>query len=477
MRLSLSLISLFACLVVSSCAKSELGTPQETVSSERDQEGISSNRVTMSDVEKTLQSSQTKTGVLEKSFIISPYTSATSDTLMYIVNYKDNGGWKIYSSDKRTPAILAEDNKGCFSIENGSPAVAIWIAHMAEDIARVRRASDDELSFSEDEIRANKAFWGIEQPRIHGDPYWHETPPGHWEETITSQDVVIDSLSEPHLVAKWHQRAPYNEYCPYLESDPYTRSVAGCVAIAGSQMLLYLHNTLGVPNTMVSSGYCIGNTNGYYRDFTNPTTTVWSTMSAEYQDTSSVSLPEAIMIGHVGALVGMHYCDPLIGDPYSWAIPVNLKTNVFEPYGINCSHGDYNENIVKNSLENRMPVVVSGSDLLVPTNGHIHAFVIDGFRYTQTVYTHRHYYVLDESPGGMMYVMPEDYYTYTYSSPVLSSIKINWGWKSQWKNGLNDGWYSLTAGWTVMESDGHGGYVYYDYNHWLKMIYGFSVMQ
>lgn len=463
-------------LMICSCSKNEFSLPSDTAKQKVAQNAILSNRVTTSDILNVLQREQTKTIGSSKQFTILPYTDTRSDTLMYIVNYKDNGGWKVFSTDKRTPAVLAEGDLGRFSIEEGSPSVAIWMAHMAEDIARVRRTPDEELSFSEDEIQANKAFWGENQPRIHGEPYWNGTPPGHWEETISSHIASVDSLSEEHLVAKWDQTAPYNECCPFFASDPTTRAYAGCVAIAGSQMLLFLHNTLGSPETMVSNGYCLGNTSAYISEFTNPTCTIWSLMSTEYQDSSSFTLPEAIMIGHVGTLVNMHYCDNLIGQ-YSWALPANLKSDVFEAYGISCSRGDYNESIVKNNLENRMPVIVSGSDLLIPTNGDIHAFVIDGFLYTQTVYTHHHYYVLDGSPGGMMYIMPEDYDTYTYTSPELTKIKINWGWWSQWDEvePLNDGWYSLTAGWTVKRKNEEGEYVYSDYNHWLKMIYGFSV--
>ena len=59
-------------------------------------------------------------------------------------------------------------------------------------------------------------------------------------------------------------------------------------------------------------------------------------------------LPEAILIGYVGSMVNMHYHDG--NNKYSWAIPANLKTNLFEYYGINCTHESYDETIVKESL-------------------------------------------------------------------------------------------------------------------------------
>lgn len=100
----------------------------------------------------------------------------------------------------------------------------------------------------------------------------------------------------------------------------------------------------------------------------------------------------------------------------------------------------------------------------------IHCFVIDGYKLTRTKYTHYHYYVYDSRPPGVPLPEPPDYTTYTYSSPTLSNIKINWGWASQWgSDPINDGWYTLTGSWTVT----NGGT--YDYNHYRYMIYGFSV--
>lgn len=426
------------------------------------------NNVSMCDVFSIVERDFPQSKSAEVQFEVTPYMDAASDTLMYIVNYKNGGGWKIYSSDKRTPAILAEGDAGYFSLEEGSPAVAVWISCVAEEIARVRKSTDTELTFSEDEIQFNKAFWTGQQPRFIGDPVPDDLLIGHWEEIEYSQTIEYDHVD--HMVAQWDQDAPYNQCCPYYVSTPGDRAVAGCVAIAGSQLLLYLHNKIGIPANIYSEGYCIGDTDGYEQYFMNSNSTVWSSMSTIYTPSSSTTLPEAIMIGYVGMTVNMHYCDGAFGQ-YSWALPSNLKTELFENLGISCSRGSYDENIVKTSLLNQMPVIVSASDLMIPIDGDIHCFVIDGYRRTCTKYTHYHYFVLDEIPSGP-YMMPKEYNTYTYSSPQLTSIKINWGWSSQWYNTpVNDGWYSLTGGWTVT----NGGT--YNYNHNRNMTYGFAVAE
>ena len=39
------------------------------------------------------------------------------------------------------------------------------------------------------------------------------------------------------------------------------------------------------------------------------------------------------------------------------------------------------------------------------------------------------------------------------------------------KEGLNDGWYTLTGGWHTVLSDGTGS----NYNYYRSMTYGFSI--
>ena len=420
--------------------------------------------VTSNMVQATLEQNQisTKTGSSQSRYSVKPYVLNSTDTLMYIVQYENGGGWKILSSDTRVPPILAESESGRFSLEDGSPAISSWLRNMANDMAKVRASSDDELVFSKEEIENNKAVWrgpNRSMPPEYSDPY------GHWEVTTAYVTEVCDTLD--HMVAKWDQDSPYNELSPFYVNRPNERAAAGCVAIAGAQMLLFLHNALNTPSVMYSQGYCVGNTNNYYQSFSNLTSAVWSQMSTSYLPYSSSTLPEAILIGCVGQLVNMHYEETLT-DYNSWAIPGNLKTDVFSHYGISCSSGSYNTEIVRNSLQNQMPVIVAASDQLIPVNGRIHCFVIDGYRITRRMYVLTKYWVLDVLPPPG-YIMPDDDVSIMYSSPDVSSVKINWGWASQWGiDHLNDGWYSLTGGWTV----DNGGI--YDYNHNLYMIYGFS---
>ena len=332
---------------------------------------------------------------------------------------------------------------------------------------RVRRSSDEQLSFSKEEIHDYRACWREETEL---DPDLND---GYWEVTTTWVTEVFDSCY--HLTPRWDQDEPYNEYCPYASLTSYSgpRAPAGCVAVAGAEVLYYLHKKNGIPEDMISEAYCGGNLLIDSCFFANPTCDVWDQMDTCYQNISYCQLPEAKMIGYIGRLINMHY-----EANFSWAIPNHLITYIFEPYGYSCSSGDYSENIVKNSLNDRIPVIITASNLLIPVDGSIHTFVIDGFKRTRIKFIHYHHWVdlggglLGSGPGNEInaHVTDRDYYTYSYSQPTVSAVKINLGWGDTIP--MNEAWYTLAAGWTV--SNGQNTY---DYNHNISMIYGFNLTE
>lgn len=402
----------------------------------------------------------------DQDYAITPYGSVDGSPLLYIINFGEGDGWQILSSDARTPAIIAEGKTGYFSTEDGSPTVQIWLDCMAADIAAVRRSSDEELTFSPEEISANKLFWHIGGgTRDEGE--------GHWEVTVSYEVIVTEEVE--HMTPRWDQDAPYNIYCPLTLNSSSVRVPAGCVAVAASEVLYYLHNKLGVPVTTASYGYCTGDIFNYTQYFSNPNSTVWAQMDTTSLYSFETPGPETILIGSAGLAVNMHFdYNIFTGDYFSWALPANIRTQLFSPNGISSSHGDYDATTVKNNLENYMPVIVTASDQLIPANGDIHCFVIDGFQKTYTKYTYYHYWVVDGNMKSRAHPDPDHlpYITYAQSSPAITAIKINWGWKSQWHTPyVNDGWYALTADWTVNNGGTH------NYNHNVQMIYDIAISE
>lgn len=395
------------------------------------------------------------------SYSIEAIVDNDADTLMYIINYPDGEGWEIVSADMRTPATIAKSDFGSFSLENTSPALSLWLDDTKATMSQILQSEDCDLNFSEFELESNLSTWEsyssnqINPPINPGDG-------GEWY-SQTTVHVIIDS-TVTHLVAKWDQKSPYNEYCPYKTDGSGGRAPAGCVAIAGSQILYFLHEKIGVPSQIVSAGYCYGDINNYSRGFSIPSSAIWSDMSKEYNVSGATA--EALLIGHVGDMVNMHY-----RNNYSWSLPGNIKDDLLPAYGISCERDDYDEDIVKQSLLSGFPVIVSASDMLVPIDFDIHCFVIDGYQLTHNEYVTHHYWVPDDPRMDFDPNHPS-YDTYSYSTKDITSVQINWGWWTQWygEHLLNDGWYSLTGDWLTVHSG--GGSETWDHNR--VMLYGFT---
>ena len=396
----------------------------------------------------------------EPDFDVAPYCSNAGDTLLYIVNYGDNDGWQILSSDARTPAVIAEGETGSFSLTEGSPAVQVWLDCTAQDIAAVRRASDSELNFSKDEIAANKQVWGM---RGDGDLEPITLDEGYWDFTVSTDTIITEERG--HMLPKWHQDAPYNAYCPLKSNSTTDRAPAGCVAVAGAQTMYYLHSLWGVPSTMYSTCICTGYVHNYSRSFGNNTSAVWAQMDTACHNLGEPADAEAILIAYTGHRVDMDYDNDGSGASFS-----DLKTDFFEYHSISCRKKNYNADTVKYFLLQNQPVIVSASNLLIPTDDNVHCFAIDGYRKTAIRYTYYHYFVPYHPNSWVPTPEYEPYYTYSQTTPKITQITINWGWESQWSSLQNEGWFGLTANWYVDLGNGP-----FNYNHNVKTIHGFHL--
>ncbi len=414
----------------------------------------------------------------QNAYRLEAYNSAEGDTLMYIVNYGNGDGWQILSSDTRTPAVIAEGYSGQFSLEEGSPAVQVWMDMTATDIANIRNLPDEKLNFSEDEIAAHKAFWskhsgGGDGTRALDDPIVGPPLHGYWAVDVYSRTVVTDSLE--HMLPHWAQWAPYNTFCP-LRTDTIGRAPAGCVAIAGAETLYYLHSIWGTPSAIVDSCSCEGYVHNYLRTYGDSISDIWGDMHYEYRSTSADA--EALLIAYVGDATSTQYNNKSASATFG-----SLKTGLSNFFGINCRKRSYDADTVKHFLLQNLPVVIGATNQLIPWDGRNHCFVIDGYKRTYTRTTYLHYWVpglLDLDPG-----IYEPYYTYSNTNYDITAIKINWGWSTQWISipgtiyPLNDGWYGLTADWYVDMDENRNGVIegneHYNYNYYVTMIYGFNL--
>ena len=424
-----------------------------------------SNWVTMDNVValSTVSTDSTRTSADELTFDC--IRDADNDTLLYVCN-KRGGGWTLYSSDMRTPPIVAQSDHGSFEELMQIDVAKAWVQGMADDIKVIRTLADDQLNFTNAEIEANKNLWksvtdpddfvknvlGVNPTRGFGDE--PHIPTGHYELSGTStQYEEWDSIGRL-IQTDWDQGTiftNYNNYCPLKSNSNFEHAPAGCVAIAGAQMLYFLHYKFGVPETAPSEATCSGNILNYTMWQGNYTSTIWSTMNMN-------DIDAAPLVADVGELVGMTY-----GNDVSIANTFNL-VYMFANYGISCVYDDYNASTVSTSLSNGIPVILHANGAGQSVG---HAFITDRYKRVRPVIVESYEWVWD-SPPPLNMILPyhPPVVEYTYLSPIIHWIGMNWGWGSNYNN--PNEWYVLTGNW-IKEGT--------NYNTNRHMIYGFQSIQ
>lgn len=386
---------------------------------------------------------------------ILPY-GQDEDICSYVVSYTD--GWEMISSDKRGPIFLAKSDVGSFEQAISADNVRIWIECLMQDIS-VRRRLEEEYGRTiteETKLREEESikFWQVINPnnplnvflvptKVYDGPVI-TLPDGHWELFSTVYTPVYTDTIGHLCEKKWNQGDPYNLFCPpaVLVTG---NCPAGCVAIAGAQMLKYLHNKLGTPVAAPTSLTFWGEGDDYSPN-------AWNLM--ETNDTIA-----AMLIRDVGHKVGMFY----FFDGSS-ASTENLVDYVLQPYGIESTYSNYNSWTALMSLSNEMPVIVSAyreSDFI--PNGR--AFIIDKCVYDICTVTSTYYWVWDPHTIPL----PEfDDSISVSQSIVYTNIGMNWGWATN----EDDLLFSPSGTWEVLVTPPDP--YHYDYDR--KMIHNFRAL-
>ena len=410
--------------------------------------------------------------------VINCILGENKDTLLYVRDKKD-GGWVIYSSDTRVPPIVAESDQGSYAELMENKHAMIWIQTMAEDMQVIRTLDDDALNFSAEEIEANKTYWkSITDPdgfvkellakngTKDGLPHGPTLPTGHYEYIFSEYYYeVYDSISRL-TAAYWNQWYPYNLYCPYISTtinyNIYDHVPAGCVAIAGAEMLHFLHFKFGVPATAPSEAYCNSLVTERPYDWAqyNPSATIWNLMDTMIVNNVIPNGYSAPLIADVGRRLDINY-----GDTASGAYPERLVDSVFIHYGISCSLSSYNNtntNNLTSNLLNGIPSILSAFDS-TETVGH--AFIADRYKRTRQVEKRYYQWVWDSNPNNVLLPFVERKIEYTYQSPAVSYIGMNWGWGKDYYS--ENEWFSITGDWILASTA---------YNTSRKIIYNFHVL-
>jgi len=385
-----------------------------------------------------------------------------------------NEGFEIISADKRSPVPIASNNHDSFRECNDPDGFGGHLNLIAEEIWFLKHGFlTDPTPEGEEYIQSSLEFWRmvnsdeefIENHSIktkgHILPEPDPTPIGHLVViNVSSEEVIYDSI--PHLtVTTWGQWAPYNTFCPDdLDTNSAPKTCpAGCVAIAGAQMLYFLHFKDGVPVNSPSQGVCTGHVydNTVYQDFWGPTDTLWGYMSPPLW---WLNVPAALLIGDIGKKLHMDYHWDGSG-----AYTEDLVDDVFSPYGWNSTYINYYDSgVIRTSLINGYPVVCAGQRVDRGVSKIGHCFLVDRYKRYRTKTTTTYEWVSDETdPEASTFLLPP-YQEITYSSPFISYYGMNWG-----QGGSGDEiWCSMEGIWQYYNQTP------YSYNR--KIIHSFSII-
>ena len=307
---------------------------------------------------------------------------SSQDPAFHVFNVK-GGGWVIVSGDDCTVPILAYSETGIFEMESIPSNMLWWLGQMRDSILDLRRN--------------NKAAGAPIRNR------WN-----HPE----SRETKAGSTKKQLETAAWGQESPYNG----LLSQYVTKNgngvenlLTGCVATCMAELLRFYRwpdrgcGTL--PSyTTASKGYSVTGFSLEDHDYD------WDNMPMAFDGSSTDIQKSAVarLMLDCGVMVKMDYRTDADGGSGAFMediIPAMIEYFSYSRSAVIEARENYTDEswlrMIKNDIDNDMPVLYAGytSDLLV--NGHI--FICDG------------------------YDMSEE------------RVHINWGW-----NGLqNNAWFAL----------------------------------
>ena len=264
----------------------------------------------------------------------------------YIFNRGTDGGYVVVSGDDRTPAILGYSDNGSFNYDDIPCNFEWWLSQYVQEIGALQ--SNPALSRS---------------PRLTSLP-----------------NTINPIMPSVH----WHQRSPFNDQCPTYSGSNHC--VAGCVAIALSQIMFYYkYPTKGQGSISYKTRINEAGDSLYLSaNFAN-STYQWSNMLGTYLSSATSTQKSAVaqLVKDVGYACKMTYRS---GNSTASSNDAHYAMLTYFNYDkiSNCLQRDYFvnnaewDNLIYNELLNGRPVYYSGT---TPGGGG-HAFVIDGCKST-----------------------------------------------------------------------------------------------
>ena len=337
-------------LIILSCAKTSIEIPEQKSDAFRTEDQI--RNIAVNAFEKFYGNTKSEARVS----LISGITlkSATqSDSLFYVVNFDENGGFVIVGARKVFPEVIAICNKGNYlGIPTDNPGFNFYIDSIEESLSQLLSMQSEDYSVGRGTIT---------------------------ETITTSIDPMVEGV--------WHQHEPFNLLCPTIRD---TLCPTGCVPLAMAMAISKYEypTTLSVtfPDAAISS---IG--------------LEWDDMKSETGNhglTCDICKEKAHLLRELGYRLNVSY------SPTGSSAQTSNIVSCLTSLGFTSSYyNSFDINSVDASLTAYRPVVIRGQKTV---NGVVrgHAWVIDGEEHTKTTT------IVSQKINGMMTIVTTEHDTY-----------------------------------------------------------------
>ena len=398
----------------------------------------------------------------DKSFNLNPVVQE-NDTLLYICNF-DSGGWALLAGDKRSRPILGDCETDYLSIDEAPEGIHVWIDSCCDEIKYWRH-------FSNIQSNSNTDLWNALFPKHRNKKEESRGTKEYKWGVFKFVYPVSQSYSTviSHLIGvNWGQSSPWNTKLP-IDMSNMQKCPTGCSAVAIAQLLYYTHFFLGKPTGLyhsiqVSQSYIYGGSSniGFSRDNYESNSSRWGDMPIDSMPPGDPLYVEDLMLD-IGNRLGMNYSGTGSG---AWPSLYALSSY----YSLSGYESNYQENLVRYSLEDEMPVVIVAFG---PQNGDGgHTWLIDGlyrkvveyemmitFEYSENwVYADEYYDTFDELRQHYHTNDGTDALIIPYGSSDFDYWLMNWGYDGT----FDDGHYSISSN-AYWNGLGRNKHIYYGF--------------
>ena len=130
-----------------------------------------------------------------RNITIDPYI-IDGDTAMYIANY--GNGWDLFSTDQRTPLIMASAESGNLDLndENLPPAIKAYIYSIADEIHQLKQVENKDKTINPEWLKYPENMEDLALNKVANTRDQYEPGVGHWElinSIVVSENTTFTS--------------------------------------------------------------------------------------------------------------------------------------------------------------------------------------------------------------------------------------------------------------------------------------------